>query len=157
MSRISRGSRRSRTLLLARPFYYICFLRSHPFIRHQYTTRGPFRFVCFRSHANHSHAKLTASYPSHPAQSEHSPAYCHRYRLLLRALHPAAGLVLVVVVLLHGPLRRGLHSSTYRLNVSVSVGWGVHLGVAYGVFRMCEGVIQGWLGCILRLERLRLS
>jgi len=41
------------------------------------------------------------------------------------------------------PSARGLHSSTFRLNVSAFCGIEVHLGVAYGVLRRCSGVSGG--------------
>jgi hypothetical protein len=37
------------------------------------------------------------------------------------------------------PVVRGLHSPTFRLNVSALCGIGVHLGVVLGVFRRCQG------------------
>jgi len=55
---------------------------------------------------------------------------------------------------------RGLHSSTFRLNLSALCGMWVHAGVVEGVFRRCQGVIRiirGCLGCISCQKRLRLS
>jgi len=46
----------------------------------------------------------------------------------------------------HLPEGRGLHSSTFRLNVSAFCGQGVHLGVAQGVFRRWYGVLGGAQG-----------
>ena len=41
---------------------------------------------------------------------------------------------------------RGLHSSTFRLNLSAFRGIGVHLGVIYGVSRGCLGGVRGYEG-----------
>jgi len=38
---------------------------------------------------------------------------------------------------------RGLHSSTFRLNVSAFCGIGVHLGIFYAVLRRCYGILGG--------------
>jgi hypothetical protein len=57
-------------------------------------------------------------------------------------------------------LGRGSHSSTFRLNFSAFYGIGVHLGVAYWVFRGCQGVlgdVMGCSGCILCRKQLRFS
>jgi len=46
---------------------------------------------------------------------------------------------------------RGLHSFTFRLNLSAFCGIGVNVGVDAGVFRRCQGVFrrcQGVLGGI---------
>jgi len=46
------------------------------------------------------------------------------------------------------PRRRGLHSSTFRLNVSAFCGIGVLLGVVQGAFRGCSEGVQGvFKGC----------
>jgi hypothetical protein len=45
---------------------------------------------------------------------------------------------------------RGLHSSTFRLNVSAFRGIG-------GASRGCVGGVKGLLGCVLRQKRLKLS
>jgi hypothetical protein len=37
------------------------------------------------------------------------------------------------------PISRGLHPSTFRLNVSASVERGVHVGFVQGVFRIARG------------------
>ena len=37
---------------------------------------------------------------------------------------------------------RGLHSSTFRLNLSASCGIGVRLRDVHGVFRRCQGVFR---------------
>ena len=37
---------------------------------------------------------------------------------------------------------RGLHSSTFRLNISAFCGTGVHMLVVEGVFRRCQGVFR---------------
>ena len=59
-----------------------------------------------------------------------------------------------------GARGRGLHSSTFWLNLSTFCGIGVHVGILLGVFRMCQGVLRSikWCsGCVLRQKRLRLS
>jgi hypothetical protein len=38
---------------------------------------------------------------------------------------------------------RGLHSSTFRLNVSTLVGQGLHPGVIKGVFTGCHDILEG--------------
>jgi len=48
--------------------------------------------------------------------------------------------VVPLAVPLPAPAIRGLHSSTFRLNLSALCGIGVHLGVVEGVFRRCRGV-----------------
>jgi len=56
--------------------------------------------------------------------------------------------------------RRGLHSSTFRLNFSAFCGIGMHSGVVLGVFRRCQGVarsIKGCSECIFCQKWLRLS
>jgi hypothetical protein len=55
---------------------------------------------------------------------------------------------------------RGLHSSTFRLNLSALCGIGVHLGVVQGLCRRCQGVlrsIRGCSGCILCQKRLKVE
>ena len=54
-------------------------------------------------------------------------------------------------------LGRGLHSSTFRLNVSALCEMGVHLGLFIGCFRRIFAGIRGCLGCILCQKRLKLS
>ena len=44
---------------------------------------------------------------------------------------------------IHG---RGLHSSTFRLNLSAFCGIGVRLGVVQGMLRRCNGVLGGLSG-----------
>jgi len=39
---------------------------------------------------------------------------------------------------------RGLHSSTFRLNVSAFCGRGVHVGVVWGLCRGCLGGVRGY-------------
>ena len=59
-----------------------------------------------------------------------------------------------------GPRGRGLHSFTFRLNLSAFCVIGVDLGVVQGVPGRCHGVlssIRGCLGCILCQKQLRLS
>jgi hypothetical protein len=55
---------------------------------------------------------------------------------------------------------RGLHSSTFRLNVSAFYGIGGalrdYLGVVLRVLRSCRGVLWG-VGCMSCQIRLRLS
>jgi len=55
---------------------------------------------------------------------------------------------------------RGLHSSTFWLNLSAFGGIEVHGGVVEKVRRKCQGVLRslrGCLGCILCRKRLKLS
>ena len=42
---------------------------------------------------------------------------------------------------------RGLHSSTFRLNLSALYGIGGALGVVLGVSRRCQGVLRSIRGC----------
>ena len=42
---------------------------------------------------------------------------------------------------------RGLHSSTFRLNLCAFYGIGVHVGVVEGVFRRCQWVLRSCRGC----------
>jgi len=54
------------------------------------------------------------------------------------------------------PPTRGLHSSTFRLNLSAFCG----IGIVQGVFARFQGVLTspgGCSGCVLRQKRLRLS
>ena len=51
-------------------------------------------------------------------------------------------------------LGRGLHSSTFWLNLSAFCGIGVACGGCVGVF---SGGVWGCLGCTLCQERLKLS
>jgi len=44
------------------------------------------------------------------------------------------------------PGARGLHSSTFRLNLSAFCGIGLHLVVVQGVFRRCQGVLRNVRG-----------
>jgi len=44
------------------------------------------------------------------------------------------------------PTTRGLHSSTFRLNLSAFCGIEVCLGIAQGVFRRCQGGIKEYQG-----------
>ena len=57
-------------------------------------------------------------------------------------------------------LGRGLHWSTFQLNLSAFCRIGVHQGVCQGAFGRCYGVsrsIRGCPGCILCQKWLRLS
>jgi hypothetical protein len=82
-------------------------------------------------------------------------------RAAQRGLHPAA----IGAVCSNSPSTqfrpevlagRGLHSSTFRLNVSAFCGIGGPSGGAYSVFEGVMG-IMGCFGCILCQKRLRLS
>ena len=55
---------------------------------------------------------------------------------------------------------RGLHSTTFRLNLSALYGIGVQFGVVQGMLTRCLGVfrsIRGFSGCTFCEKRLRLS
>ena len=55
------------------------------------------------------------------------------------------------------PSGRGLHSSTFRLNVSASCGLGVATKGYQGVVQGVLWAIMGCLGCILCQKRIRWS
>jgi hypothetical protein len=55
------------------------------------------------------------------------------------------------------PQTRGLHSSTFQLNISAFCGIGGALRGCLASFQEVAGGMRRWLGCILCQKRLRLS
>ena len=49
----------------------------------------------------------------------------------------------------NGAAGRGLHSSTFRLNVSALCGIGVHFGGLSGIFRWCPVGVRGYEGVFM--------
>ena len=79
--------------------------------------------------------------------------WVHRVLDTLDILHCAAAGNLRLGVA-EVPLLRGLHSSTFQLNVSAVDVMGLHFGGVSGMFTRCHGVLGNIQGLFLRQKRL---